>query len=167
MDGSRKTRDEDLAERLQEYVYGTISTLVVIGALEGDELGRADSATIVVIGTAVATWLAHSFAAIIGLHIRERRPVRVDEMTDAFRGSWRIITAALPATALLVLANMNTISLRVALATATLSGVVQLVWVGIFAAKRSEFSLLGVVVYAATATAIGLLIVAIEIAAFH
>ena len=37
----------------------------------------------------------------------------------------------------------------------------------IFAAKRSEFSLLGVVAYAATATAIGLLIVAIEIAAFH
>jgi hypothetical protein len=167
MDGSPNTLDEDLAERLQEFVYGTISTLVVIGALAGAELERAGSATIVVIGTAVATWLAHSFAAIIGLHVRVRRPVRLDEMTGAFRRSWRIITAALPATVLLILADFNAMSLRVALARATLVGVVQLVWVGIVAAKRSEFSLFGVFAYAVTATVIGLLIVAIEIAAFH
>jgi len=45
--------DEDLAERLQEFVYDTITALVVLGALDAKSLGSARSATLVVIGTAV------------------------------------------------------------------------------------------------------------------
>ena len=86
--------DEDLAERLQEYVYGTITALVVIGALQGGELGSPRSATIVVVGTAFATWLAHAFAAIIGVHVRQRRAVQGHEMVTEFRHSWRVVTAA-------------------------------------------------------------------------
>jgi len=157
----------DLAQRLQEFVYGTISTLVVIGALDGKQLGSAGSATIVVIGTAFATWLAHTFAAIIGVHVRERRPVRRHEMVTKLRQTWRIVTAALPATAVLLIADVGRISLRFALLSATLIGVVQLLGVGIVAARRSNFTIFGVVAYAVTAAVIGLVIAAIEIAAFH
>jgi hypothetical protein len=167
MNASAHAAGEDLAERLQEFVYGTITALVVIGALDGKQLDSAGSATIVVVGTAFATWLAHTFAAIIGVHVRERRPVRRHEMVTKFRQSWRIVTAALPATAVLILADVGLISLRFALSAATLIGVVQLLGVGVVAAKRSGSSLFGVAVYAATAAAIGLVIVAIEIAAFH
>ncbi len=159
--------DEDLAERLQEYVYGTITALVVIGALQGGQLGSPRSATIVVVGTAFATWLAHAFAAIIGVHVRQRRAVQGHEMVTEFRHSWRVVTAALPATAVLVLADVGVISLRSALSISTLIGVLQLVGVGVIAARRSQFTVFGVVVYATTASVIGLVIVAIEIAVFH
>jgi hypothetical protein len=159
--------DEDLAEKLQEYVYGTITALVVIGALQGGELGSPASATIVVVGTAFATWLAHAFAAIIGVHVRQRRAVQAHEMMTKFRHSWRIITAAAPATIVMVFADTGLISLRSALTAATVIGVVQLLAVGVIAARRSEFTVFGVVVYATTASVIGLIIVAIEVAVFH
>ena len=85
--------DEELAERLQEFVYGTITMLVVIGALDDKNLGSPRDATFVIVGTTFATWLAHTFAAIIGMHIHERRSVRRHEVITNFRRSWRIITA--------------------------------------------------------------------------
>jgi hypothetical protein len=159
--------DEDLAERLQEFVYGTITALVVVGALDGEQLGSPRSATVVVIGTAIATWLAHAFAAVIGVHVRERRPLKGHEIAHKFRTSWRIVTAAVPATAVLILADAGAMELRTALAVATALGVLQLIGVAVLAARRSGFTVLGVVTYAATATIIGLVIVAIEIAVFH
>jgi hypothetical protein len=68
---------------------------------------------------------------------------------------------------LLVLADFGWIALRTALTAATVVGILQLVVVGVIAARRSQFTLLGVAAYAAGATVIGLVIVAIEIAAFH
>ena len=160
--------DEDLAEKLQEFVYGTITALVVVGALDGKRLGSADAAIIVLVGTAFATWMAHTYAAIIGVHVREGRPVRRQEMTTKFRQSWRIMTAALPTTAVLIVAAIGLGVVAVlALSAATLIGVVQLVWVGVIAARRSKFTFFGIVAYAGTAAAIGLVIVATEIAVFH
>jgi hypothetical protein len=159
--------EEDLAEKLQEFVYGTITVLVVIGALDGKQLGSARSATIVVAGTAVATWLAHAFAAIIGLHVRERRPLRRHEIATKFGHSWRIVTAAIPTIVLIVLSWAGVFSIRTALNAATVVGVGQLLVVAVVAARRSMFSLIGVVAYAGSATMIGLIIVAIEIAVFH
>ena len=159
--------DEELAEKLQEFVYGSITVLVVIGALDGENLGSPRNATIVVIGTAVATWLAHAFASIIGAHIRERRPLRSHEIITKFRHSWRIVTAAIPTTVLLLFSGAGAFGLRTAFVLATIVGVVQMLVVAVIAARRSKFSLLGVVAYAGCATVIGLIIVAIEIAVFH
>src|SRR5262249_32427368 len=143
--------DEDLAERMQEFVYGTISTMVVIGALDAKQLGSARSAILVVVGTAIATWLAHTFAAVIGAHVRARRAVKRNEIATKFRRSWRIVTASIPATLALLGAGVGLFSLRTALFVATFFGVVQLVAVGVFAARRSEFTRSGVIAYAATA----------------
>jgi hypothetical protein len=159
--------EEDLAEKLQEFVYGTITVLVVIGALDGENLGSPRSATIVVVGTAVATWLAHAFASIIGAHIRHRRQLRNHEIVTKFRHSWRIVTAAIPTTVLLLFAGAGVFGLRTAFVLATVVGVVQMLAVAVIAARRSKFSFVGVVAYAGCATAIGLIIVAIEIAVFH
>jgi hypothetical protein len=159
--------EEDLAEKLQEFVYGTITVLVVIGALDGENLGSPRSATIVVVGTAVATWLAHAFASIIGAHIRQRRQLRNHEIVTKFRHSWRIVTAAIPTTVLLLFAGAGVFGLRTAFVLATIVGVVQMLGVAVIAARRSKFSFVGVVAYAGCATVIGLIIVAIEIAVFH
>ena len=159
--------EEDLAEKLQEFVYGTITVLVVVGALDGEQLGSPSSATIVVVGTAVATWLAHTFAAVIGAHVRHRRPLRSHEIVTKFRRSWRIVTAAIPATFLLVLSVAGVFGLRTAFTTATIVGIAQMLIVAIIAARRSAFSFVATIAYAGTATVIGLILVAIEIAVFH
>jgi hypothetical protein len=159
--------EEDLAEKLQEFVYGTITVMVVIGALDGEQLGSPRNATIVVVGTAVATWLAHAFAAIIGAHIRQRRSLRSHEIVTKFRHSWRIVTAAVPTTILLAFSEAGAFGLRTAFTLATIVGVLQMLLVAVIAARRSMFSFMGVVAYAGCATAIGLIIVAIEIAVFH
>jgi hypothetical protein len=57
--------------------------------------------------------------------------------------------------------------LRTAFVLATIVGVLQMLVVAVIAARRSMFSLVGVVTYAGCATVIGLIIVAIEIAVFH
>jgi len=159
--------EEDLAEELQEFVYGTITVLVAIGAINGQKLTSGRNAIVIILGTALATWLAHTFAAVIGIHVRERRPVTRQETVTEFRRSWRVVTAAFPATVACLLAELGVFSLRFALGASIVMGVIALIIVAIFAATRSSFTGWGVVAYAAGATSIGLLIVAIEIAIHH
>ena len=158
---------EQLAEDLQEFVYGTITVLVAIGAINGQQLTSGRNAIVIILGTAFATWLAHTFAAVIGIHVRERRVVTYHETMTEFRHSWRVVTAAFPATAACVLAQIGVFSLRLALIASIVMGVIALIVVAIFAATRSSFTGWGVAAYAAGATSIGLLIVAIEIAIHH
>jgi hypothetical protein len=158
---------EALAEDLQEFVYGTITALVVISALNGKQVPSARNAGVVVLGTALATWLAHTFASVIGAHVREQRPTSQAEIAAAFRRSWRVVTAALPATVLLVLAGRGWISVSTALYTATSLAIAALIGVAVVAARRSGFSATGTALYALVATTIGLCIAAIEILIHH
>jgi len=166
MEGVRDA-DADLAEELQEFVYGTITVMVAIGALNGRQLTSGRNAIVIVLGTALATWVAHAFSAVIAVHIRERRAVTPHEARAELVRSWRVVTAAFPATGLLVLAQLDVVSLRFALIASTVLGVVALIVVGVIAATRSSFTWLGVLAYAVGAGAIGLLIAAVEIAIHH
>jgi hypothetical protein len=159
--------EDDLAARLQEFVYGTITVMVAIGALNGRHLDSARNAIVIILGTALATWFAHTFAAVIGVHVRERRVVTRHETVTEFRQSWRVVTAAFPANIMLVLAEAGVFSLRFALVASTCMAVIALIAVGVIAATRSSFTPLGVLGYAVGAGAIGLLIAAVEVAIHH
>jgi hypothetical protein len=162
-----KGSDQEVAERLQEFVYGTITAMVALGALDAKNLGSARAATAVVIGTAIATWLAHAFAALVGVNVREHRAADRNEIVATFRQTWRIVTAAMPATAMLLIADLEWISLRTALTASTVIGILQLVAVALIAARRSRFTIVGGIAYVITATAIGLVIVVIELTVVH
>jgi hypothetical protein len=159
--------DVHLAEELQEFVYGTITVMVAIGALNGRQLTSGRNAIVIVLGTALATWIAHTFSSVIGIHIRMRRPVTAAETRSELTRSWRVVTAAFPATAMLVLAELDVVSLRFALIAATVLGVIALIAVGVIAATRSSSTWLGVLAYALGAGAIGVLIAAVEVAIHH
>ena len=158
---------EALAEDLQEFVYGTITALVVISALNAEHPPTARNAAVVILGTAIATWLAHSFSSVIGVHVRKQRPPSRGEIVATSRRSWRVVTAALPATGLLVLAGADWISVSAALDIATALAIVALVAVAVVATRRSGFNAFGVLLYTLTATAIGLVIAAMEVAIHH
>jgi hypothetical protein len=165
--GDITSQREALAEDLQEFVYGTITALVAISALNGKQAPSARNAGIVILGTAIATWLAHAFSSLIGAHVREERAASRAEIVSTFRRSWRVVTAALPATALLVLAGRDVISVAAALDIATAFAIVALITVAVVAARRSGFNAVGVFLYSLIATGIGLFIVAIEVAIHH
>ena len=166
-DTDTEAQHEALAEDLQEFVYGTITALVVISALNAKTPPSARNAGVVILGTTIATWLAHSFSSVIGVHVREQRSPSRREIVTTSRRSWRVVTAALPATALLVLAGAGWISVTAALDIATVLMIIALIAVAVVAARRSGFSAFGVLLYSLTATGIGLFIAAIEIAIHH
>ena len=160
--------DEDLAAELQELVYGSLTVLVALGALSGNELPPTpQNAIAVIIGTAFATLLAHTFSALVALHVRARRPLQREEFRAEFRHSWRIVLAALPAAAMFLLAALDVFGTRTAIRVSTLLTVLQLMAIGIIAARRSLSTIFGAVVFVAAATLMGLVIVAIELFVHH
>jgi hypothetical protein len=166
-DHGADAHDHQVAERLQEFVYGSLTVLIAIGALSGERLSSARNAFVVVVGTAVATWLAHTYSAIIGIHIRERRNVTAEETAVEFRTSWRVVTASFPAGIALVGAGLGLYSVRTALVGGIVLAVVQLIAAGVFAGTRAGSSRFGALGYAAVATVIGLAIVMMEVVINH
>jgi hypothetical protein len=159
---------EDLADELQEFVYGTLTVMVGLGALSGSvQAPLPRNAIAVIVLTAFATLLAHSFSSLIALHVRTGRAVQRAEFRTELRHSWRIVLAALPAVAMFVLAGLDLFSSRTALRLSTALAVVAMIAVGVIAARRSHSTWFGGFVFVVVATAMGLAIVAIEIFVHH
>ncbi|CAN5522949.1 hypothetical protein BH10ACT3_BH10ACT3_15640 [soil metagenome] len=163
-----EAEDEDLAAELQELVYGSLTVLVALGALSGSEIPPSPRNGIaVIIGVAFATLLAHTFSALVALHVRARRPLQPAEFRAEFRHSWRIVLAAMPAAAMFVLSAFGVFGTRTAIRLSTVLAVLVLMAVGLIAARRSLSTTFGAVVFVAVATLMGLVIVAIEIFVHH
>lgn len=165
---STTDHDAHVAADLQEFVYGTLTVLVAIGGLSGtSEAPLPRNAIAVIVGVAFATTLAHAFSALIAVHVRERRTVRRDEFRSEVGHSWRIVTATVPSVVLFVLAAMGVMSSRTAMRLSTALAVGAMIAVGVIAARRSQSSWFGTVLFVAVATMIGMLIVAIEVFVHH
>jgi hypothetical protein len=161
---AQKAEDEIYAAELQEFVYGTITVLVALGALGGSLTPPVPREAIaIIIGVSFATLLAHSFSAVMALHVSLRRPARSGEIGKQLSHSWRIMLAAVPALVTFIVADLGLISpvaaIRISLALAVLA----LMWMGLIAAQRSQSTFLGGVMFVGAATLIGLCIVAIEL----
>jgi len=159
---------DDLADELQEFVYGTLTVMVALGALSGTvEAPLPRNAIAVIALTAFATLLAHSFSSLIALHVRAGRSVQRDEFRAEMRHSWRIVLAALPSIGVFLLAALDLFSSRTALRLSTGLAVLAMIAVGVIAARRSRSTYFGGFVFVVVATAMGLVIVAIEIFVHH
>jgi hypothetical protein len=157
----------DLADHLQAFTYGTIGTMVSVGALDARRAPSAHDALIIVAGMAVATWLAHAFSAVVALNVRERRGITRGEMAGELWTSWQVVVAALPSCFMLVLAGRGLMTVPVALGIDTVLGIVALIAVGVVAARASSFTAVGVALYTVAATSIGVAIVVLEILIHH
>jgi hypothetical protein len=165
---AQKAEDEAYAAELQEFVYGTITVLVALGALGGSLTEPVPREAIaVIIGVSFATLLAHSFSAVMGLHVRLRRPARSGEIRDQLSHSWRIVLAAVPAILTFLVADLGLISPISATRISLVLAVLALMWMGLIAARRSQSTFLGGVMFVGAATLIGLCIVAIELYVHH
>ncbi len=149
---------------LADYVYGTISTLVAIAGLTFENHpGALTTAGVVVVG-AVAIWLAHALSQLVTHRSWQHMDLARDDVVEELRGSWSIMSAAIPATLIFILAGAHLWTMRTAFILAELVGVLALAVVGIGTAGGSDRRLGRRILYVVGLVLVGALIVLLELA---
>ena len=150
------------AHRATEFVYGTIAVLIVIAGIDISG-GRASAAPAIILVAAIATWLAHAYAETLGLQLTTGRSTSRADIGRALMGSFPIVLAALPATAVSVGALLGFWSTRTSIVLANGLALLVLAAAGWFAARGAGDTRLQSLASALVSTSIGLAIVAMEL----
>ncbi len=148
---------------LADYVYGTISTLVAIAGLTFETNPHAlNTAGVVVVG-AVAIWLAHGLSQLVILRSWQNLELRRSDVRAELRGSWAIVTAAIPATIILTLAGLHLWTVKTAFVLAEIVGVLALAVVGFGTAGGRGRPMGRRLLYIGGLALVGVLIVMLEL----
>ena len=149
---------------LADYVYGTIATLVAIAGLTFESNpGELTTAGVVIVG-AVAIWFAHTLSRLVVRRSWQHLRLTWAEVGDGLAGSWSIVSAAIPATVIFVLAGAHLWSMRTAFVLAEGVGVLALAVVGIGTVGGANQSLFRRVLYVVGLVSVGITIVLLELA---
>jgi len=149
---------------LADYVYGTIATLVAIAGLTFESNpGELTTAGVVIVG-AVAIWFAHTLSRLVVRRSWQHLRLTWAEVGDGLAGSWSIVSAAIPATVIFILAGAHLWSMRTAFALAEGVGVLALAAVGIGTVGGADRSLFQRVLYVVGLVSVGITIVLLELA---
>jgi hypothetical protein len=142
--------------------------LAAVGGLELEaESLKALQAAAVLVVVAVAAWLAHSMWRVVRARARQDTvPDRSHEVHELLR-SWPILASALPGGAALVLATAGVWSVAKGLQIAQGLGVGVLLAAGLLTARLAGETRSRQLVYLIALPSVGLLIVAMEVAAHH
>lgn len=158
---------EPAVEWLADYVYGTISTLIAVAGLTFESHPQAlPTAGVIVVG-AVAIWWAHTLSRLVTKRAWRRMELTRSDIRAELWGSWSIVTAAVPAVIIFLLADLHLWSVPTAFGLTEAIGVVSLGAVGIGTAGGSERPLVRRILYVAGLVAVGLFIVLLESAVHH
>lgn len=148
---------------LADYVYGTISTLVATAGLTFEtNPGAMTTAGVVVVG-AVAIWLAHALSQLVILRSWQDLELRLVDVRRELQSSWTIVTAAIPATIIFILAGAGVWTVRTAFALAEIVGVLALAVVGYGTAGGRGRPLGRRMLYIGGLVLVGVLIVLLEL----
>jgi hypothetical protein len=151
---------------LSDYVYGTIATLVAIAGLTFEtNPGELSTAGVVIVG-AVAIWFAHTLSRLVSLRSQGHLELTTQDVLAELRSSWSIVTAAIPATLVFILAALHLWSVHTAFVIADCVGVAALAIVGIGTAGGRDRALLRRIRYVIALVLVGVAIVLLE-AAVH
>ncbi|HVX20514.1 MAG TPA: hypothetical protein VHB02_04135 [Acidimicrobiales bacterium] len=162
-----KVEPPNSVEWAREYVYGTISTLVAIGGLTFEKNPDDLSVGWVIIVGALAIALAHAVSRLVVDWSKQNERYVFDHrlVVARVREAWPIVSAAFPATVVLVLAHVGLFSVGTALWVAAGVGVAALAVVGVVTASEPRHSLRRRVAYVVSLVAVGLFIVGLELLA--
>jgi len=144
---------------LADYVYGTIATLVAIAGLTFEaHPGELTTAAVVIVG-AFAIWMAHILSRLVSKRSGGHLQLSV---ADEARSSWSIVTAAIPATVIFMLAAVHLWTMHTAFVLADLVGVLALAVVGFGTAGGRDRPLGRRIAYVCGLVLVGVTIVLLE-----
>ena len=147
---------------LADYVYGTIATLVAIAGLTFEtNPGELSTAAVVIIG-AFAIWMAHILSRLVSKRSGGHMQLTVGDALHEARSSWSIVTAAIPATAIFILAAAHLWTMHTAFVLADVVGVAALAVVGIGTAGGNDRPLGRRIAYVCGLVVVGIAIVLLE-----
>ena len=147
---------------LADYIYGTIATLVAIAGLTFESNpGELTTAGVVIVG-AVAIWFAHTLSRLVSKRSQGQLQLAWSDIRDELRSSWSIVTAAVPATVIFVLAGLHLWSIQTAFVLADVVGVASLAVVGVGTAGGRDRPLGRRIGYVCWVVLVGLSIVLLE-----
>lgn len=147
---------------LADYVYGTIATLVAIAGLTFEtNPGELTTAGVVIVG-AIAIWFAHTLSRLVSKRSVGQVNLRFADIWGELRHSWSIVTAAVPATIVFILAALGLWSIHAAFVIADIVGVGALLVVGIGTAGGRERPMLQRIRYVCGVVFVGVAIVLME-----
>jgi hypothetical protein len=147
---------------LSDYVYGTIATLVAIAGLTFEtNPGELSTAGVVIVG-AIAIWFAHALSRLVSKRSQGHVTLKIGDVVAELRKSWAIVTAAIPATIVFVLAALHLWTVHAAFYIADMVGVAALAVVGIGTAGGRDRPLLGRIAYVVGVVLVGVAIVLLE-----
>lgn len=147
---------------LTDYVYGTIATLVAIAGLTFEtNPGELSTAGVVIVG-AIAIWFAHALSRLVSRRSQRHVELNAGDVLRELRGSWSIVTAAIPGTIVFILAALHLWSMQHAFIIAEGVGVASLAVVGIGTAGGRERPLSRRIAYVFGLVLVGVAIVLLE-----
>ena len=147
---------------LADYVYGTIATLVAIAGLTFEtNPGELSTAGVVIVG-AVAIWFAHTLSRLVSIRSSRHLQLGIHDVLAELRSSWSIVTAAVPATVVFVLAALHLWTMHTAFIVAEMVGVAALAVVGIGTAGGRDRPLARRIGYVLAVVLVGVAIVLLE-----
>lgn len=147
---------------LSDYVYGTIATLVAIAGLTFEtNPGELSSAGVVIVG-AIAIWFAHTLSRLVSRRSQGHVKLHAADVVAEMLQSWAIVTAAIPATIVFVLAALHLWTVYAAFYIADGVGVAALAVVGIGTAGGRDRPLLKRIAYVVGVVMVGVAIVLLE-----
>ncbi|HVC68395.1 MAG TPA: hypothetical protein VND44_12435 [Acidimicrobiales bacterium] len=160
--GIRPSAHPGAVHWLADYVYGTIATLVAIAGLTFEtNPGELTTASVVIIG-AFAIWMAHILSRLVSKRSVGHVGLTTADIVAEARGSWSIMTAAIPATIIFVLAGAHLWSMHTAFVLADVIGVLALAVVGIGTAGGNDRPLSRRIAYVSSLVVVGIAIVLLE-----
>jgi hypothetical protein len=155
------------AHRAREFIYGTITVLVAIAGIEVGGGTDAPSAAAIILASAVATAVAHSYAGFVGRRLVEGQPLATRDVIAALRADSPVVLAAIPAVAAAIAAKLGFWSLGTALSIGNVCALIALAAIGWLAARASGGTVARSILSTVISTSIGLGIVIVELLAHH
>ncbi len=147
---------------LADYVYGTISTLIAVAGLTFETHPEALTTAGVVVVGAVAIWFAHTLSRLVTTRAWRQVQLTRSDVRRELRGSWAIVSAAVPAIFIFLLAGLGVWTVPVAFVLTDVVGVASLAVVGIGTAGNGDRPLGRRVLYVVMLVAVGATIVGLE-----
>lgn len=158
---------ESAASRTTAYVYGNVIVLAALVPLSEDEL-LAGTAILIVLGTALSTFLAHLFAATVGAGMGEEQPSGWKSVRHHVRNAVPVLTAGFVPAALLVLVWLELASSTPVVIAAEVLLVLRIGSTGMVATRlRGEPSSLRSLLIGVAFSLVGAAVVAIKVVLTH